>query len=200
VTWFIDHSNIRLATTLYSSLLRARTRAHTHTHTHTQPVTVSNSRFLVTNPTDGDSLSSVLTSLLSGEYPATELFSTVNSTIAPSLLSALAELDSITNPQMNSLPQQPAVLLHSTELPISRPGVLYYLGAHPTENTASNSPSIVVMGGCLAIARISFPREHVYRAVTQKRLCLSAYCKNGCTHCPSRGLCSATGLYVTLFI
>jgi hypothetical protein len=30
-----------------------------------------------------------------------------------------------------------------------------HLGADPTENTTSNSPSIVVMGGCLAIAWIS---------------------------------------------
>jgi hypothetical protein len=47
-------------------------------------------------------------------------------------------------PQLNSL-RQPEVL-----------------GADPTENTVSNSFSIV-MGGCLAIARISFPRECVYR-------------------------------------
>jgi hypothetical protein len=42
-------------------------------------------------------------------------------------------------------------------------------GADPTENTAYNSPSMVVMGGCLAIGRISFPRERVYREVSQRR-------------------------------
>jgi hypothetical protein len=46
---------------------------------------------------------------------------------------------------------------------------LYSFGPGPTENTASNTLSIVVMGGCLAIARISFPRERVYRAAAQKR-------------------------------
>jgi hypothetical protein len=46
---------------------------------------------------------------------------------------------------------------------------LYSLGADPTENTASNSPSIVVMGSRVAIARISFPLELVYGAVAQSR-------------------------------
>jgi hypothetical protein len=46
---------------------------------------------------------------------------------------------------------------------------LYSLGADPIEITAAKSFSIVVMSGCLAIARISFPREGVYRAVAQER-------------------------------
>jgi hypothetical protein len=45
---------------------------------------------------------------------------------------------------------------------------LYSRGAHPTENTASNTPSIV-MGSYLAIALISFPRVRIYRSVVQKR-------------------------------
>jgi hypothetical protein len=45
---------------------------------------------------------------------------------------------------------------------------LYNLGADPKGNTASNSASVVVMGSCRAIARISFRREHVYVAVAQK--------------------------------
>jgi hypothetical protein len=45
---------------------------------------------------------------------------------------------------------------------------LYRLGADLTGNTASNIPSVVT-GGCLPIARLSFPRERVYRAVVQKR-------------------------------
>jgi hypothetical protein len=46
---------------------------------------------------------------------------------------------------------------------------LHSLGADPTEITASNNFSIVVMVGCLAIARISFPKKSVYRAFAQKR-------------------------------
>jgi hypothetical protein len=53
---------------------------------------------------------------------------------------------------------------HSADLGSS----LYSLGADPTENTASNNFSIV-MGSCLAIARISFSRKSVYRTVAQKR-------------------------------
>jgi hypothetical protein len=44
---------------------------------------------------------------------------------------------------------------------------LYNLGEDQTENTVSNSYSIV-MGGCLAIARISYLRERVYRTVAHK--------------------------------
>jgi hypothetical protein len=40
----------------------------------------------------------------------------------------------------------------------------YCLGADPTENIASSSPSTVFIVVFLAIARISFPRERVYRA------------------------------------
>jgi hypothetical protein len=43
----------------------------------------------------------------------------------------------------------------------------YSLRVDPEKN-ASNNPS-TVMGGCLAIAWISCPRERVYRAVTQKQ-------------------------------
>jgi hypothetical protein len=46
--------------------------------------------------------------------------------------------------------EYPATELKSAGLGFS----LYSLGADPTENTASDSFSIVVMGGCLAIARI----------------------------------------------
>jgi hypothetical protein len=48
---------------------------------------------------------------------------------------------------------------------------LYSLGADLTENTASNNSSIVVMGGCLAIARISLI---CLPAVTKKRMFLLA--------------------------
>jgi hypothetical protein len=75
---------------------------------------------------------------------------------------------------------------------------LHSLVADPTENTASNSPSIV-MGCCLAIARISFPRERVYLAVAQKRPFICLLHSNGWTCCLLRGLCLATGLYAAIF-
>jgi hypothetical protein len=60
--------------------------------------------------------------------------------------------------------------LHSTGLG----SLLHSLGADQTENTASKGSSIVVMNGCLVIIRISFPRERVYRAVTEKCMFLVA--------------------------
>jgi hypothetical protein len=50
--------------------------------------------------------------------------------------------------------------LHSAGLGFS----LYNLQADQTENTATNV-FLVLTGGCLAISRISFPRERVYRAL-----------------------------------
>jgi hypothetical protein len=76
-------------------------------------------------------------------------------------------------PQMNCQP--PTELTHqplhftsvnwtvSTRLGSS----LYSLWANPTENTVSNS-SIVVMGSCLAVVRVPFPRERVYRGDTKQ--------------------------------
>jgi hypothetical protein len=52
---------------------------------------------------------------------------------------------------------------------------LYSLGIDPTENIASNSPSSVVMSGCLVISRISFLWERVYRAAAQQRMFLLAF-------------------------
>jgi hypothetical protein len=94
--------------------------------------------------------------------------------------------------------------LHSTELLINTTAArlvssLYNLGEDPTENTASNDPSIVVMGGCLATDWISFPRERVYRPLL-RTVCLFVRLlhRNGCTR-PFRGLCPATGLYATIW-
>jgi hypothetical protein len=65
------------------------------------------------------------------------------------------------------------ISLHSTKLPSAGLGSsIYRLAADPTENTASNSSSIAVIGGCLAIARISVPRERVYRAAAKQRIFL----------------------------
>jgi hypothetical protein len=68
-----------------------------------------------------------------------------------------------------------------------------------TEKTASNSFSIVVIGGFLVIAGISFLREYVYRAVAQKRPFICLLHRNGCSRRLLRGLCLATGLYTTIF-
>jgi hypothetical protein len=109
----------------------------------------------------------VSTSLLLGEYPTTVLLSTVNSAIAQSLLSlpCRARVNS-TSLHFTSLHSTSLhfTSLHSAELD-RQPGVLaiYSLGTDRKENTASNSSSVVIMGGRITITRISFPRERVYR-------------------------------------
>jgi hypothetical protein len=79
---------------------------HSYTHSSVLFVTASNSRCLVSDSTDWDSSSFVLMSLLSSEYPKTELLSTDNWTLTNQLL-------------------------HSDGLGFS----MYSLGAVPTENT-----------------------------------------------------------------
>jgi hypothetical protein len=75
---------------------------------------------------------------------------------------------------------------------------LYSLEAGPTENTTSSSP-IVVMGGCLAIARTSFPRKRVNEPLLRNgRLFICLLYSNGCTRL-LRGLCLATGSCATVF-
>jgi hypothetical protein len=77
----------------------------------------------------------VLTSLLPGEFPATELLSTVISIIAPSLLSlpcrARLNCKSSTELSHSITTSLPSTELHSAGLESS----LYSLGADPTENT-----------------------------------------------------------------
>jgi hypothetical protein len=92
--------------------------------------------------------------------------------------------------------------LHSTEfwqLAAARlVSSLYNLGADTTENT-SNNPSVVLMGGCLAIYWISFPRERVYQPLLRIGcLFIRLLHRNGCTLFPFRGLCPAAGLYTTI--
>jgi hypothetical protein len=70
--------------------------------------------------------------------------------------------------------------LHSAGLGSS----LYSLGADPTESTACNNPSIVIMGDCLAIARIL-------------STCLPAVIKQ--RHVPPRDRCLAPVLHFTLY-
>jgi hypothetical protein len=94
--------------------------------------------------------------------------------------SLLAELDSTLNLQPNSLAHQPTLNFTSiTWTALSRPGVL---GEDTSENIASNRLSIVVMGGCLAIARISLT---CLPAVTKQRI-------------PPRDRCIATVLHATI--
>jgi hypothetical protein len=76
---------------------------------------------------------------------------------------------------------------------------LYSLGADPTENTASSSFSIVI-DSCLAIGRILFPRERVYRAIVQKRPFIYSPIAQQRLHSLSRGPCLATGLYTTIYV
>jgi hypothetical protein len=76
------------------------------------------------------------------------------------------------------------VLLHFTQLhciALSQTGSC--LGAEPTENTFSSSPSIVVMGGCLAIAHIVDVFTGCYQA----------------THVPSCNRCIAAVLHATIY-
>jgi hypothetical protein len=84
-----------------------------------------------------------------------ELLSTVNSTIAPSLLSLPCRARLNSSPQLSS---QPAWGLH-------------YIASGRTQQKkiASKSFSVFVKGDCLAIVQILFTRERVYRATAQKR-------------------------------
>jgi hypothetical protein len=143
---------------------------------------VFNSCFLATALTVEIIQLHALTSLLSGEYPANELLSTQ---LQRHLFSAsLAELDLTANPQLNSLIHHPTrTSLHFTSLDWnarSRPGSsLCSLGA----NIAFNCP-IVVMGGCLTIDWISFPRERVYRQLpSNARFFSRSLHSNGTTRC-----------------
>jgi hypothetical protein len=100
-----------------------------------------------------------------------KLFCQLTNHLYSHLFSAsLAQLDSteptFTNQQLH------LTSLHSTELHLGDLGSsLYGLGADPTDNTASNNPSIVVMGGCLAMARILLT---CLPAVTNQRMFLLA--------------------------
>jgi hypothetical protein len=80
VNGFIDRSELQVITALsLISTLHKSLNAKSSQFAFT-------SRFLVKYPNNEDSPASVLTSLMSGEYPATEHLSAVNSNIAPSLL------------------------------------------------------------------------------------------------------------------
>jgi hypothetical protein len=101
--------------------------------------------------------------------------------------------------QLNSLTNQ---LLHVTSLNWTAARLvssLYNLGADPTENTASNNPSIVVMGGCLAIDWISFSRELVYRPLLSNACFFSrSLHSNGITCYNNFPLCCKRKQTVTL--
>jgi hypothetical protein len=108
--------------------------------------------------------------LLSGEYPETELLSTVNSTIVPPSLSLPWRA------QLNSLTRQATSSLHSTELHHSQSNIcpslhstelssaslrssLYSLGSDPTGNTV-----LLLLRAC------SLPRERVYEPLLRNGL------------------------------
>jgi hypothetical protein len=102
------------------------------------------------------------------------------------------------------LPRQSSTSRHFTQLncwqlPTTRlMSSLYSLGADPIENAASNNPSVVV-GGCLAIDWISFPREPVYRPLLING-CLFIHLlhSNGCTR-PFRSLPSNGSIHHSIF-
>jgi hypothetical protein len=95
------------------------------------------------------------TSLLSGEYPATELFQPSQS-----------QSHIATDGQSVSLGVEPHLGLMTRYLLLFNSyGIVFLLGA------LSDSPSIVAIGGCLAIARISLT---CLPAVTKQRMFLLA--------------------------
>jgi hypothetical protein len=99
-----------------------------------------------------DSSASALTSLLSGEYPATELF--VISTVAPPLFSLHCEA----RLNWTLVTHQPTTSLQSTEL--HSPGLgysLYSFGANPTENIILHwnwlrNPVVLLLDECMLLA------------------------------------------------
>jgi hypothetical protein len=121
--------------------------------------------------------------LLSGEHAATELLSTVN---------------------YSAISSQPPcrALMHcqpSNELSAGQGSSLYSLGADPGENTSS-SFSIAVIGGCIAIARISFPQRLTEPLLRNGHASTLPLHSNGCTHRVPRGPSLATGLYAIIYI
>jgi hypothetical protein len=108
------------------------------------PFCVFNNRSLATVSNSGDSSAS-------RDHVVTDWRISGNWTGSPSLLS----------------PPCRSQLTHSAGLETS----LYSLGADPTENTASNSPSVVVMGGCLAMDLVLLT---CLPAVTKQRMFLLA--------------------------
>jgi hypothetical protein len=90
------------------------------------------------------------TSLLSGEYPSTELLSTVDSTMVSSFLSLPCKAPLYCQPSPELSLTNQLLYFTSAGLEFS----LYSLGADSTENTF-----LLFLRAC------SFPRERVYRAV-----------------------------------
>jgi hypothetical protein len=162
--------------------------------------------------TEGDSSASYYQVLLS-QLPVQKL-STDNSTdwvpscwpFHTNLLVFSSQADFLLTTELSHSPTSYFTSLHSPELLTDLTAArlvssLYNLGADPTENTASNNPSIVVMGSWLAIDWISFPRERSHRQLLRNRcLFIRLLLSNRCTRCPFRGLCPATGLHATILI
>jgi hypothetical protein len=162
LTTYIHHSELQVITA--PLLIYTIHRSPLHPLSHFPACCVFSSRSLATVSNSGDS-SAFLAHVVT-VHPETELLSTVNWTVAPSILSLPCRA------QLNCKPSTEATHqpLHFTQPNCTQP---YSLGADPTENTACNGSS-VVMGGCLELARMSFPRERVYRAVTKQCMFLLA--------------------------
>jgi hypothetical protein len=79
--------------------------------------------------------------------------------------------------ELNSLTHQPAASRHFTQLTAFRLlSSLYILGTDPTENIASNNPSIVIMGGCSDILDIVSAGMCLLSRCLETDVCSSTYC------------------------
>jgi hypothetical protein len=185
-----------LTTCIHHSELQFINLTHTHTHTNVlsllySPLAVSYQRLLRHWKFFSFPCSDPLVTTARAEYLSTD-----NST----------DWDPGLRPFHTNLPHSPTsyfTSLHLTKLLTSTTARLvssfYNLWADPIENTASNNPSIFVMGGCLAIDFISILRERVYLSLLRNGcLFMRLMHIKGCKGYPFRGLCPATGLYVTV--
>jgi hypothetical protein len=176
-----------------------------------QSITVSTRRFLAKASTEGDSSPPRTQDLLSQPPVQNSCQLTTHLTGFQdgghfTLLVFTLQEDIQLTWQRNSFTNQPATSRHFTQLNCWQllttllVSSIYSLGPDPIENAASSNPSVVVIGGCLAIDWISFPRERVYRPLLRNGcLFIKLLHSNGCTR-PFRGLCPATGLYATVFL
>jgi hypothetical protein len=92
MTRLIGHFNKRLVTTSnYSAVANLHTLQVNTAHAKTSQYAFT-SRFPVTDLNDGDSSASVLTSLLSGEYPTTEVLLQLTNSLAGGPCSSQTDL------------------------------------------------------------------------------------------------------------
>jgi hypothetical protein len=160
-TWDIHHLELQVVTvlSLYSTL-------YISLHIKHSPgcSVVFNSHYLAMASNSGDS--SVLCAHVITAWWISHKWTLVNCQLNYSIISLSLSCRAWVNcqPSTDTITNQPLRFTHlnSAGLEFS----LYSLGADPIGNTASNSPSVFDMGGCLVIVWISFLREYVYWAVT----------------------------------